>query len=175
MCVYALASVCVCVHDCMCLLMLRWWMGEDCECSLECFCDVHAMIQEDSSMCDWCWLVKTASMYLPCGHVIGRCGMFIWMYTYASVSCTLRTHLLSCTPQTVPAEIGCCWDWTDMIGGSCRHGFPGVIPPSAGAVQWPNWRPPCTSPLWCATSARQYSDWCYHNKLRHLPMVKHSE
>ena len=79
------------------------------------------------------------------------------------------------TSQTVPAETGY---WRDMVkwtGGSSCQTLSGVGTSSAGAVHWPHWTTPCTSPLWWTTCARQYSDWCYHNKLRHLPIVKHSE
>ena len=43
-----------------------------CECVRIRLCFVcGAWIQEHSSMCRWCLLVKTACTYLPCGHLIG--------------------------------------------------------------------------------------------------------
>ena len=50
-----------------------------CECVHVCLCFVcGACIQEHSSMCGWCLLVKTACMYLPCGHVIGAVCSGMW-------------------------------------------------------------------------------------------------
>ena len=48
------------------------------EFACECVCVRCAFIQEHSSMCGWCLLVKTACTYLPCGHVIGVVCSDMW-------------------------------------------------------------------------------------------------
>ena len=112
--------------------------------------------------CAWCVCVCVC---MVCVHVC--------LSAYMHIMQKLRTHLMHSARHPVPAETDCCWNWIDMTVWSWCHTPLG--PPSSGVAQWKNWMTLCTSPLWWATSARQYSDWCYHNKLRHLPMVKHSE
>ena len=56
-------------------------------------------------------LVKTACTYLPCGNVIcvyvQACGVCVYVCECMRVLHTLRTNLMHCTTQIVPAEMGC--------------------------------------------------------------------
>ena len=61
-------------------------------------------IQEDSSMCDWCWLVKTVCTYLPCGHVIGRCVQVCGVFS-------VHVHACMRTPDASHITSSSCRDW----------------------------------------------------------------
>ena len=141
-------------HVCVCVLHCWHKYGNRRRLCILFFCVVQAYKKAVRSMCE------------P--------GPLQHLNTDRRDSNTLRTHLMHHTSHPVPPETGY---WRDMVkwtGGIWCRTCPGVDPSSAGAVHWPHWTTPCTSSLWWATCARQYSDWCFHNKLRHLPMVQHS-
>ena len=128
-----------------------------------------ACTQEDSSMCDCCPMLQLHAY----NCLVGMCQRRYVQVCCDCVCLSVRMQVCVAHPENiyllhhhthpVPAETGYFWDWTSRTVGSHCPICQGVTVLSSGAAQWQNWTTPWTSPGW-ATSARQYSDWCYYNR-----------
>ena len=79
-----------------------------------CVCVRCACIQEHSSMCGWCLLVKTACTYLPCGHVIGAVCSDMWCACVRVCMCECM-QVCAAHPENTPDALhftnSSCRDW----------------------------------------------------------------
>ena len=82
-----------------------------CECVRVRLCFVcGACIQEHSSMCGWCLLVKTACTYLPCGHLIGVVCSGMWCVCVCECMQVCAVHPEN-TPDASHITNSSCRDW----------------------------------------------------------------